>query len=77
MAATTHPSTYAAGLLVERDVIEWGGEPWRVVSGKSTAVVRTLVLKHADFPNRTRTVRPHKDAQVRMLAPRDAAVHGA
>ena len=76
MAATTtaRPTHYTAGVVVERDVIEWGGEPWRVVSGKTTKVVRTLVLRHAQFPSRTRTVRPRREAQIRMLHPRDAGV---
>ena len=70
------PTHYAAALLVARDVIELDGEAWRVVSGRTTKVVRTLVLKHAQYPNRVRTIRPRREALVRMLAPRDAAVHG-
>lgn len=73
----TFPTHYAAALLVERDVIEVDGQPWRVVSGRTTKVVRTLVLKHAHLPNRTRTIRPRREALVRMLHPRDADVHGA
>jgi hypothetical protein len=70
----TRPTHYRAALIVRRDVIEVDGQAWRVVSGKTTKVVRTLVLKHADLPNRTRTIRPKRDALVRMLAPVDAEV---
>jgi len=67
MAATTTPRTLLAGLLVARDVIELDGEPWRVVNGRTTKVLRTLELKHANYPNRTRTVRPRRDALVPVL----------
>ena len=66
---TAHPSHYRAAVVVPRDVIEVDGQPWRVVSGRTSAVVRTLVLRHAQFPNRARTIRPRRDARVRMLHP--------
>jgi hypothetical protein len=72
MTTRTAPRTYSAALIVKGDVIEHGGQPWRVVSGKTTKVVRTLVLRHAQLPHRARTIRPRRDAQVRMLLPIDS-----
>jgi len=65
----TRPTHYRAAVVVARDVIELDGQAWRVVSGRTTKVVRTLVLKHAALPNRTRTIRPRHDVPVRMLHP--------
>lgn len=62
------PSHFDAAVIVAGDVIELGGQPWRVVSGRTTKVVRTLVLKHASYPNRTRTIRPRRASRVRVLA---------
>jgi hypothetical protein len=68
------PTHYRAALVVPRDVIEVDGQAWRVVSGRTTKVIRTLVLKGATLPNRTRTIRPKRDTLVRMLVPCDAQV---
>jgi len=67
-ATTTHPSTYRAALVVAHDVIEVDGAAWRVVSGRTTKRVRTLVLRPL-AGDLTRTIRPRHDAQVRMLHP--------
>lgn len=72
MTTSTAPKTYRAALIVKDDVIEVGGQPWRVVSGKTTKVVRTLALKHAVVPNRTRVIRPRRDDEVTMLVPIDS-----
>jgi hypothetical protein len=71
---TGRPTHYAAGVIVERDVIEVNGQPWRVVSAHTTPELRIIELKHARYPNRTRTIRPKRTAHIRVLYPRDADV---
>jgi hypothetical protein len=64
----THPTHFRAAVVVTHDVIELDGVAWRVVSGRTTKVVRTLVLRPL-AGDLTRTIRPRRDAPVRMLHP--------
>lgn len=70
MTATIAPQvpTFAAALIVRGDVIELDGQPWRVVAGTTGPKTRKLELKHANFPNRKRTIRPRREAVLTVLA---------
>ena len=73
--ADNFPTHYRVAVVVPKDVIEVDGQPWRVVAARSGKVVRELQLKHAQLPNRTRTIRRRlRDAagaelRIRMLQP--------
>jgi hypothetical protein len=74
VVTTGRPTHYAAGVIVERDVIEGDGQPWRVVSAHTTPELCIIELKHARYPHRTRTIRPKRATRIRVLYPRDADV---
>jgi len=67
--AAAAPRYFRAEVVMAGDVIEVDGQPWRVVAGKLAPATRRLALKHASYPNRTRVIRPRREAQLRMLAP--------
>lgn len=60
------PDTISADLIVRRDVIEIDGRPYTVLKGRTTAKVRTLLVRGCRNGD-TRTIRPRREARVTIL----------